>query len=89
MYGRALYWMMVVPPYPPYTQSHGAPTRIIPHSAGSFSGYSCDIWAAGVCLWAFVYGSLPFQLEDSPDELFEAICERELAFPDTKVHHPA
>lgn len=73
-------------------KTHGAPPppRIIPHlhRAGSFSGYSCDIWAAGVCLWAFVFGSLPFQLEDSPDELFEAICERELAFPDTKVHIP-
>ena len=68
---------------------HSVHTKTTPnphtHRAGSFSGYSCDIWAAGVCLWAFVFGTLPFQLEDSPDDLFEAICEREPAFPDTKV----
>ncbi len=49
----------------------------------SFSGYSCDVWAAGVCLWTFVYGTLPFQ-EDSPDELFEAIVEKEPVFPDER-----
>ena len=42
------------------------------------------MWAAGVCLWVFVFGTLPF-IEDMPDELFEAILQREPAFPDTKV----
>lgn len=46
----------------------------------TFSGYSCDVWAAGVCLWAFMFGKLPFQ-EDSPEVLFEAIRDKELDFP--------
>lgn len=47
---------------------------------GSFSGYSCDVWSAGVCLWVFVFGTLPFQ-EESPEELFEAIREKDFVFP--------
>lgn len=38
----------------------------------SFSGYSSDIWAAGVCLFIFASGHLPFYAE-SPVELFRKI----------------
>ena len=48
---------------------------------GSFSGYSCDVWATGVCLWVFVFGTLPFQ-EESPEELFEAIREKDFVLPE-------
>ena len=38
----------------------------------AFSGYAADIWAAGVCLYTFVSGKLPFYSE-SPPELMEMI----------------
>lgn len=63
---------------------HACFKSMITHRAGSFSGYSCDIWAAGICLWVFIYGSLPFN-EESPDDLFDAIIEKEPVFPQTKV----
>lgn len=50
-------------------------------AGGPFSGYSCDIWAAGVCLWVFIFGSLPF-MEDSPDDLFDRIVEGDLVWPE-------
>ncbi|CAJ1942762.1 unnamed protein product [Cylindrotheca closterium] len=37
-----------------------------------FSGYAADMWAAGVCLYIFVTGKLPFYSE-VPTDLFEAI----------------
>jgi len=50
------------------------------YRSSAFSGYRADIWATGVCLWVFIYGTLPF-MEDTPDELFDAIAEKELEFP--------
>jgi serine/threonine protein kinase len=38
----------------------------------SFSGYSSDIWAAGVCLYIFASGQMPFYA-DSPVDLFRNI----------------
>ena len=38
----------------------------------SFSGYAADLWAAGVCLYIFVTGKLPFYSE-VPTELFALI----------------
>ncbi len=38
----------------------------------SFSGYAADVWAAGICLFIFVTGKLPFFSED-PSELFQQI----------------
>ena len=42
-----------------------------------FSGYTADIWAAGVVLFVFVTGQVPFFAE-SPTELFELIAENNL-----------
>lgn len=42
--------------------------------AGPFSGYAADLWAAGVCLFIFATGQLPF-FSDIPTELFSAIEE--------------
>lgn len=39
---------------------------------GNFSGYAADLWAAGVCLYIFVTGKLPFYSE-IPCDLFEVI----------------
>ena len=39
-----------------------------------FSGYACDIWAAGICLFTFATGELPFYTE-IPLLLFDTIAE--------------
>ncbi|EEC44381.1 predicted protein, partial [Phaeodactylum tricornutum CCAP 1055/1] len=39
---------------------------------GHFSGYAADIWAAGVCLYIFVTGKLPF-FSNVPLDLFDMI----------------
>eukprot|EP00934_Nitzschia_sp_Nitz4_P006592 Nitzschia sp. Nitz4//scaffold17_size182527//140552//141886//NITZ4_001876-RA/size182527-exonerate_protein2genome-gene-0.73-mRNA-1//-1//CDS//3329539406//6582//frame0 len=40
----------------------------------AFSGYAADMWAAGVCLFIFVTGRLPFYSE-VPTDLFDLIME--------------
>jgi serine/threonine protein kinase len=40
----------------------------------AFSGYAADIWAAGVCLYIFVTGKLPFY-SNYPGELMDMIKE--------------
>ena len=40
---------------------------------GSFSGYAADIWAAGVCLYVFVTGTLPFYSDDPSELYFEFV----------------
>jgi serine/threonine protein kinase len=45
----------------------------------AFSGYAADIWAAGVCLYIFVTGRLPFYSE-VPTELFHQIAEAKIDF---------
>jgi len=44
-----------------------------------FSGYAADMWAAGVCLYIFVTGKLPFY-SDIPTDLFEAISGCDIKF---------
>jgi [calcium/calmodulin-dependent protein kinase] kinase len=39
-----------------------------------FSGYAADMWAAGVCLYIFVTGKLPYYSE-LPTDLFECISD--------------
>jgi len=46
---------------------------------GTFSAYSADIWAAGICLYIFVTGKVPFYSDD-PSELFESISDDEIDF---------
>lgn len=45
----------------------------------AFSGYAADMWAAGVCLYIFVTGLLPFYSE-VPTELFELISEAKISY---------
>ena len=42
-----------------------------------FSGYACDIWAAGVCLYIFATGILPFYSE-LPLVLYNMIAAAEV-----------
>jgi len=44
-----------------------------------FSGYSADLWAAGVCLYVFSTGSVPF-FSLNPTELFQMIEKAEVKY---------
>uniref|UniRef100_A0A7S4N509 Protein kinase domain-containing protein n=1 Tax=Odontella aurita TaxID=265563 RepID=A0A7S4N509_9STRA len=46
---------------------------------GAFSGYAADLWAAGICLYIFVTGRLPFYSE-TPVELFDMIAEGDVPY---------
>ena len=46
----------------------------------NFSAYAADMWAAGVCLYTFVTGKLPYYSEDAVD-LFESIENDDLLYP--------
>lgn len=48
-------------------------------SSSFFSGYACDMWAAGVCLYIFVTGKLPF-FSEVPTELFEMIVQADVPY---------
>jgi serine/threonine protein kinase len=45
----------------------------------AFSGYAADMWAAGVCLYIFVTGLLPFYSE-IPTELFDQIRKADISY---------
>eukprot|EP00804_Cyclotella_cryptica_P011324 CCRYP_016352-RA/>CCRYP_016352-RA protein AED:0.05 eAED:0.05 QI:125/1/1/1/1/1/5/313/824 len=44
-----------------------------------FSGYAADLWAAGVCLYIFTTGRLPF-FSTTPLKLFELIANAEVPY---------
>ena len=48
-------------------------------SPDGFSGYSADLWAAGVCLYIFTTGTLPFFSMD-PSDLFDMISKAEVPY---------
>eukprot|EP01025_Chloroclados_australasicus_P009882 TRINITY_DN1383_c0_g1_i1.p1 TRINITY_DN1383_c0_g1~~TRINITY_DN1383_c0_g1_i1.p1 ORF type:complete len:679 (+),score=95.20 TRINITY_DN1383_c0_g1_i1:281-2317(+) len=50
-------------------------------SGQSYDPFNADIWAMGVCLYVMVFGTLPFQ-GDSEQEVYHAIANQKLAFPD-------
>jgi serine/threonine protein kinase len=49
-----------------------------------FSGYAADLWAAGVCLYIFVTGKLPFYNE-APMELLETIRDAVVPYEGLKL----
>jgi serine/threonine protein kinase len=48
-------------------------------AGGTFSGYAADLWAAGVCLYIFVCGRLPFYT-DVPIDLLDQIKEGKVPY---------
>lgn len=50
----------------------------------AFSGYAADIWAAGVCLYIFATGRLPFYNED-PSVLMEMIKNGQVPYDQTEA----
>jgi [calcium/calmodulin-dependent protein kinase] kinase len=52
----------------------------------AFSGYAADMWAAGVCLYIFVTGILPFYSE-IPTDLFEMISSAEINYNGLGLSH--
>ena len=50
-----------------------------------YDGFLADVWAAGVCLYAFIYGALHVNEKLPSDEIFRQIREFELppAIPST------
>jgi serine/threonine protein kinase len=55
-----------------------------PESCGGdpYSGYGADVWALGVILWVFAFGTVPFMSADNnPQELFDLIADCKLEFP--------
>jgi serine/threonine protein kinase len=65
-----------------------APEMIDNHSANAYSAYSADVWAAGVCLWIFVFGSLPFWAP-GPSHLPDPIFDEILACKDSPPSFPS
>ncbi|CAM9626964.1 unnamed protein product, partial [Ectocarpus sp. 12 AP-2014] len=47
---------------------------------GTYNAFAADVWAAGVCLWVFRFGTPPFYNTD-PSNLFAEICRQPLLFP--------
>lgn len=45
-----------------------------------FDGFSVDVWALGVTMYAFMFSSIPFY-SDSPIELFQMISKEEIPWP--------
>jgi len=51
-------------------------------STNSFSGYTSDVWAAGICLYIFASGQLPFYSDSVPD-LINLISDGNVLFEAT------
>jgi serine/threonine protein kinase len=51
-----------------------------------FSGYAADLWAAGVCLYIFTTGRLPF-FSLSPSDLFHLIAKAEVQYEGLDLSH--
>ena len=56
-----------------------APEMYDDKDSRSFSGYATDIWAAGICLYVFATGKLPF-FSPNPIELFQSISEGNIRY---------
>lgn len=51
----------------------------------SFSGYASDLWSAGICLFIFASGKLPFYSDD-PHELFQKISNSNVPLNEEQYH---
>lgn len=53
----------------------------------AFSGYAADLWAAGVCLYIFVTGKLPFY-DKVPMDLFDTIANGDVQYSGLGLSDP-
>jgi serine/threonine protein kinase len=61
-----------------------SPEMVDADEENKYDAYKADVWAAGSCLWVFVFGSLPFwQPHDphNPQPIFEKLIEAKTALP--------
>ncbi|CAM9635459.1 unnamed protein product, partial [Scytosiphon promiscuus] len=58
---------------------HSGDTKSL-EQQGTYNAFAADVWAAGVCLWVFRFGTPPFYNTD-PTNLFVEICRQPLLFP--------
>mmetsp|Transcript_3014 Transcript_3014/g.4594 ORF Transcript_3014/g.4594 Transcript_3014/m.4594 type:complete len:621 (-) Transcript_3014:150-2012(-) len=61
-----------------------SPEMIDDNYANVYSAYKADAWAAGVCLWIFVFGCLPFWAPhpgNAPEAMFREILSIKREFP--------
>ncbi len=56
--------------------------------AATADPYAADLWAAGVVLYCFVYGELPFRGACVPD-VYRSIAMDDVPFPDSQLVSPA
>ncbi|KAJ2747950.1 hypothetical protein GGI20_000037 [Coemansia sp. BCRC 34301] len=69
--------------------SSGTPAFMAPElcqGATEVSGEAADIWSLGVCLYSFIYGTLPFQ-GASIIEVLDAVSAGQLHLPDPPPNH--
>eukprot|EP00898_Chlorokybus_atmophyticus_P006257 jgi/Chlat1/6632/Chrsp482S06106 len=64
----------------------GTPAYLAPEACrgGEFNPYPVDIWALGVCLYQFIFGTVPF-IADTPHQIFHKICGDEVVFPHDNI----
>ena len=61
-----------------------SPEMIDNHQSNVYSAYCADVWASGVCLWIFIYGTLPFWAPGPshiPDPIFDSILTTKTSPP--------
>jgi hypothetical protein len=58
-------------------QQHVLSSSLNSSDVYGYDAFAADVWACGVCLWVFLYGTLPFH-DHNPTALFTAICTQPL-----------
>jgi len=61
------------------THAFWAPEMMVSDKS-TFSGYSQDRWAVGVCAWVFAFGTIPFDGEED-DEIWDKVKNEQPEFP--------
>lgn len=64
----------------------GTPAYIAPEilKDKGYKGFTCDIWSLGVCLYAMLYGTVPFKANNM-SELHSLIMKAKYSLKDDKA----
>lgn len=73
-------WKHVPPPHTCGSEPNQTTKKNSLQRQGTYNAFAADVWAAGVCLWVFRFGTPPFYNPD-PSNLFLEICSQPLLFP--------